>query len=85
MSNEVQKEQPSQGNQKFKQFFLLLSKMEFPEGVFALLKAKTGSTGKLALGIGVGALLLSKEIYVVTNEVGVTRIISLMQSLDLEL
>ena len=59
--------------------------MEFPEGVFALLKAKTGNTGKLALGIGVGALLLSKEIYVVTNEVGVTRIISLMQSLDLEL
>jgi hypothetical protein len=40
----------------------------FP-GVFALLKEKTGETGKVAFGVGVTALLFSKELIIVHAEV----------------
>ena len=38
-------------------------------GVFALLKEKTGETGKLVLGVGLAATLFSKELLIVHAEV----------------
>ncbi len=40
-----------------------------------MLKTKTGVTGQLVLGSGLVATLLSKEIYVVTAEVGIINLI----------
>ena len=40
-------------------------------GLTGFLEDKTGVTGAWTLGVGVAAYLLSKEIYVVNNEVGV--------------
>lgn len=40
-------------------------------GLTGFLEDKTGVTGAWTLGVGVAAYLLSKEIYILNNEVGV--------------
>lgn len=39
------------------------------DGLTGLLQEKTGVTGAATLGVGVGAYLISKELYVVNSEV----------------